>query len=111
VVKTVKSWRELAQYLMGWYDFEGSYGRKKLDAIEDQHLSDEARLKALVEEFLLGEGLIQPSWRILIHVLHKADESHLIEMIKTNAEPHQGEWALRELTHNVCTLAYWGQLL
>ena len=77
---------------MGWYDFEGSEGRKKLNAIERQHTSDEARLKAVVEAFLLGEGDNQPSWRMLIHGLHLAQESRLAEKIKTNAEPQQGEW-------------------
>ena len=65
---------------------------KKLDAIQRQHVSDEARLKAVVEAFLLGEGRYQPSWRSVIHALHEARESHLAEKIKTNAEPQQGEW-------------------
>ena len=82
-VKTVRSWRELGLWL-GQYD--------KLDAIQCQHVSDEACLKAVVEAFLLGEGEYQPSWRGLIHGLHKAGESHLAERIKTNAEPQQGEW-------------------
>ena len=63
----------------------------KLRAIERQHVSDGACLKGLVEAFLLGEGKHQPSWRRLIHALHKAEESHLAEKIKTNAEPHQGK--------------------
>ena len=67
-------------------------GEKKLDAIQRQYITDEARLKAVVEAFLLGEGDHQPSWRSVIHALHDADESHLAEKIKTNAEPHQGEW-------------------
>ena len=77
---------------MGWYDYEGTDGKKKLDAIQRQHVSDEARLKAVLESFLLGEGKHQPSWRSVIHALHQAGESHLAEKIKTNAEPHQGEW-------------------
>ena len=93
-VKSVRSWRETAHWLMGWYDYKGSEGRKKLDAIEHQHISDEARLKAVMEAFLLGEGDYQPSWRMLIHLLHKAEESHVAEKINTNAEPHQGEWVL-----------------
>jgi hypothetical protein len=106
-VKTVRSWRKLAEWLMGWY---GRKGAEKLDAIQHQHdASDEARLKAVVEAFLLGEGRHQPSWRMLIHRLHWADESHLARTIKTNAEPHQGEWIsvwreMIRLTHNVCTL-------
>ena len=82
-VKTVRSWRELARWLMG---------SEKLGAIQLQKDSDEARLKAVVEAFLLGEGRYRPSWRMLIHALHIADESHLAEKIKTNAEPQQGEW-------------------
>ena len=85
----MRSWRELARWLMGWY---GSDDKEKLDAIQCQHVSDEARLKVVLESFLLGEGEYQPSWRIVIHALYDAYESHLAEKIKTNAEPHQGEW-------------------
>ena len=82
-VKTVRlSWSQLAWEL----------GLYKLRAIKRQHDSDEAHLRAVVAAFLLGEGMYQPSWRMLIHRLHKADKGHLIEKIKTNAEPHQGEW-------------------
>jgi hypothetical protein len=77
-------------WLMGWSDFF-SKDQKKLDAIEHQHISDEACLKAVVEAFLLGEGKHQPSWRMLIHALHKTEQSHLAETIKTSAEPQQGE--------------------
>jgi hypothetical protein len=91
-VKTARSWRELAKKLLGWYDWRDD-DRKKLDAIKHQFVSDEARLKAVVEAFLLGD---HPSWRMLIHALHKAGETHAAEKIKTNAEPQQGEW--------VCTI-------
>ena len=77
---------------MGWDDYESLEGQKKLDAIEHQYISDEACLKAVVEAFLLGEGPYLPSWRMLIYLLHGAEESHLAEKIKTNAEPQQGEW-------------------
>jgi hypothetical protein len=92
-VKTVRmSWRELAGWLMGWLDIEGLEDKKILDAIQHQYTSDEGCLKALVEAFLQGVGMYQPSWRRLIHALHGADEGHLAEKIKTNAEPQQGEW-------------------
>ena len=92
VVKTVRlNWRDLAEVLLGWFDFR-SDGRKKLDAIEHQYVFHEARLKAVVEAFLLGEGHYQPSWRRLIHALYRAGKSHMAEKIKANAEPHQGEW-------------------
>ena len=83
----MRDWRNLGDELMGQYTH-----KEKLDAIQCQHVSDEACLKAVVEAFLLGEGRYQPSWRMLIHQLHKAGESHLAEKIKTNAEPQQGEW-------------------
>jgi hypothetical protein len=93
-VKAVRlSWRELAEKLLGWFDLVSDV-RKKLDAIERQHVSDDARLKAVVEAFLLGEGPYQPSWRMLIHRLHRARKSHVVEKIKTNAEPQQGGWML-----------------
>jgi hypothetical protein len=91
VVKTVRSWRELAKGLLFWYDVD-SDDRKKLDVLKHQHISDEARRKAVVEAFLLGQGRYQPSWRILIHRLHQAEQSHMAEKIKTNAEPQQGGW-------------------
>jgi hypothetical protein len=90
-VKTVRSWRELARWLLGWYEYGWSDDRKKLDAIERQHISDEACRKPVVESFLLGEGRHQPSWRMLIHALHRAGETHTADKIKTNAEPQQGE--------------------
>ena len=83
VVKTMRNWRELGEWLLSY---------SKLEAIQSQHVSDEACLRAMVETFLLGEGVYQPSWRELIHVLHEVGESQLAEKIKTNAEPQQGEW-------------------
>ena len=78
---------------MGWY---GSGDQKKLNAIERQHISDNTRLKAVVEAFLLGEGRYRPSWRRLIHQLHEAGETSVAKKIKTNAEPQQGEWVYRD---------------
>ena len=91
-VKTASmSWRRLAKVLLGWDD-SFSFHRKKLDAIKYQYISDEDRLKAVVEVFLLGKGDYQPSWRTLIDRLHRAQQSHVAEKIKANAEPQQGEW-------------------
>ena len=83
----MRRWRGLGQLLVEY---------SKLDAIQHQHISNEARLKAVLESFLLGEGIHQPSWRRVIHALHYAGESHLAEKIKTNAEPHQGKWVCGE---------------
>ena len=88
-IKRVKSWRELGWWLLGRQSRFTDRDQKELDAIQHQHVSDEACLKALVEVFL--DGSYQPSWRRVIHALHQAGESHLAEMIKTNAEPVQGE--------------------
>ena len=106
-VKTVRNWRELAKHgLMN----SSSDDPKKLDAIQCQHISNEACLKAVIESFLLEEDECQPTWRRLIHTLHAIGESHLAEKTKNNAEPHQGE-RLREdsisvtilhISHNTC---------
>ena len=90
-VKTVSNWRWLAWPLIGWYNYS-SDDHEKLNAIQRQHVSGEACIKALVEAFLLGEGDYQPSWRRVIHALHETGDSPLAEKIKINAEPQQGEW-------------------
>ena len=97
VVKNVRNWRGLGD----WYGLRLS--DDKLDAIKRQHISDEARLKAVVEAFLLGEGDYQPSWRRVIRALHQAGKSRLAEEIKANAEPHQGKWVGHSM-NILCTL-------
>ena len=84
VVKQVQSWRRLGKHLV----------YSDLDDIQHQHGSDEACLKAVVEKFLLGEGLYQqPSWRAVIWSLYKASEIHLADQIRSHAEPVQGtQW-------------------
>ena len=84
------SWRELARKLLVWSDLKSEH-RKKLDAIERENVSEEACLQAVVAAFLQGEGHHQPSWRILIHLLHNTGETDMAEKIKTNAERHQGK--------------------
>ena len=101
VVKTVRvSWEELAKWLR--------LGYSKLDAIGHQHTSDNAHLKAVVEAFLLGEGHDQPSWRMLIHALHRAGETSVAEKIKTNAEPQQGEWVYYDKSLLSVHTCMWG---
>ena len=85
VVKRVKSWRDLGTWLLGY--LKGS----KLNAIEREFDSDETRLKAMLESFLLGEGVYQPTWRGVIHALHEADEIAVARDILTNAEAVEGE--------------------
>ena len=76
---------------MGWYSRD-SEDQKKLRAIRHRHNSDEARIKAVVEVFLLGKGEYLPSWRRVIHALHEAQENHLAEQIKEYAEPILGQY-------------------
>ena len=84
-MKRVREWRELDCGLRGYID------KIKLDAISDQHGSDEeACLKAVIESFLRGEGL-QPSWRRVIWALYEVGENHIAHDIITYAEPVQGE--------------------
>ena len=83
-VKIVKSWRELGRWLLG------AFKDSKLDAIECEFDSD-TRLKALIESFLLGEGLYQPTWRRIIHALHWVDKIAVARDILTYAEAVEGE--------------------
>ena len=82
VKRAVKRSWELGAYL--------GLNTSKLEDIRRQHDSDEARLKAVIEAFLLGEG-DQPSWRRVIHALHKAEESQVAHDIESYAEAVQGE--------------------
>ena len=97
-MKRVREWRRLG-------DDGFLLSDSKLDAIRDQHGSDEeACLKAVIEAFLRGKGVYQPSWRRVIWVLYKAGENHIAHDIITYAEPVQGEC--------VCVLvAMWLDLL
>jgi hypothetical protein len=74
---------------LGWYIWDGE-DQKQLHAIRRRYSSDEARIKAVVEAFLVGKGEYPPSWRRVIHALHLAHESHLAELIKAYAEPIPG---------------------
>jgi hypothetical protein len=85
VVKNVRSWRTLGEQILIYYS------SSKLDAIQQLHVSDEACLKAVIEDFLSGKGHYeQPSWRAVIWSLYKANEIQLAENIGSFAEPVQG---------------------
>ena len=56
-----------------------------------QYDSDEARLKAVVERFVLGKGRYQPTWRALIYCLDMVKEVALADKIRSFGEPVQGE--------------------
>ena len=84
IVKNVRSWRTLGQYIC-------SYSPSGLDAIQRQHVSDEACLKAVIELFLSGKGYYkQTSWRAVIWSLYLANETQLADNIRSFAEPVQG---------------------
>ena len=82
-VEGVKNWERLG-------DWRG-FGVEDTDSIKRQHDSDEARLKAVVEKFLLGEGSFQPSWRAVIYSLDDVEEVQLADKIRSFGEPVQGE--------------------
>ena len=86
VVKNVRSWRKLGKRIL-------LYSSSKLDVIQHQHVSDEACLKAVIEDFLSGKSYLyqQPSWRALIWSLYRANEIQLAEHIRSFAEPVQGK--------------------
>ena len=84
IVKNVRSWRALGQHIYSSYS-------PTLDAIQCQHVSDEACLRFVIEGFLSGQGAYQqPSWRAVIWSLYWANEIHLAEHIRSFAEPVQG---------------------
>ena len=75
-----------------WEDLGGVFGfGVNTGSIKHQDDSDEACLKAVVEKFLLGEGLYQPSWRRVIYSLDMKDEVQLADKIRSFGEPVQGE--------------------
>ena len=63
----------------------------KLGDVECRYISNEACIKAIIEDFLSGNSQYkQPSWRALIWSLHKANEIQLAEHIRGFAELVQG---------------------
>ena len=99
VVKNVQSWCTLGQHILHpLFSFE-------LDIIQFQNVSDEARLKALIEGFLSGQGRYKLSWRAVIWSLYEANEIQLAEHIRSFAEPVKGmERDIMDFSmlHNAC---------
>ena len=85
-VKRVKNWRKLGDRL--------GVNRSELDAIQRQFDSDEARLKAMLEPFVLGKSSTYPSWRSVIDALYWIDEIAVARDILTYAEAVRGEYRL-----------------
>ena len=77
-VKGVKEWDHLSFH----------FG---IRVFKDQYDFDEARVKTVVEKFLLGEGFCQPTWRAVIYCLDRAGEVAVADKIRNFGEPVQGE--------------------
>ena len=82
-VQGVKNWREVGKWLLGY--------STKLNAIEREYSSDEDRLRAVVQQWLEGGGLTQPSWRLLVRSLDHAGDITVADPIRGFAEPPPGE--------------------
>ena len=81
-VEKAKNWGDLSDELVG-------HGPRR--NIQYRHNSDEDCLKAAVENFILGKGHYELSWRRVIFALDGANEIHLADQIRDYAEPVQGE--------------------
>ena len=74
-----ENWYDVGHGLLGWVyaDIPGS--------------DEEACLKAVIEAFVHGEGLYQPSWRRVIHVLYCTGETRIAKGIISYAESVEGK--------------------
>ena len=68
----VKNWRGFISFVGGIYN------------------PNEVHLKDIVQQFILGEGRHQPSWRRVIRALDEANEIHIADQIRHYGEPVQG---------------------
>ena len=95
------NWRKLGKEFIG-ETVELSYRISRhdpprctnLDRIHDEHESDVARLRAVVEEFLT---LKAPSWKRVIWALYRIDEIDKAQQIRSYAEPPQGIYAIADI--------------
>ena len=85
------TWKKLGKGLL----YGGHSRRKypKLDKIEEEHQSDDSRLRAVIECWLKGEGSDQkPSWRVLIRILDDETKTNpAADTIRCFAEPLPGK--------------------
>ena len=77
-------WRKLGEQLLF------SSVSEKLNVIEREHISDQDRLRALVELWLENE-IYHHSWRRLIYKLDRIGELTVADPIRGFAEPPPGE--------------------
>ena len=85
------TWKKLGKGLL----YGGHSRRKypKLDKIEEEHQSDDSRLRAVIECWLKGERSDQkPSWRVLIRILDDETKTNpAADTIRCFAEPLPGK--------------------
>ena len=80
------NWRRLGELLNGMlHCYSDLYSRIHLDRILDEYESDEARLRAVVEE-----SWRTLSWRAVIWALYCVNEIDKAQQIRSYAEPLQG---------------------
>ena len=84
-IKAIRDWKKFGRKLLNLNS------RDLLNETERQLVSTEARLKAVVESFLLGKGDYQPSWRRVIYALHRSNQYQYVPDIKSYAELVEGE--------------------
>ena len=86
-VAGVTNWRKLGKGLLGEQKEPLMKRYTNLDRIRDKHKSDEARLRAVVEEFV---AKADRKWRKVICALRYAKEIDKAQQISSYAEPIQG---------------------
>ena len=85
-------WRTLGERLLPVEIIQRKWCYPKLNKIENQHQSDDDRLHAVVNSWVLGEGKDrEPSWRHLIWVLDHHNMAGVADNMRQFAEPVLGK--------------------
>ena len=106
-VHGVRDWKRFGWHLFFRSDISDRDAR--LQAIEQQHISDGNYLHGVVEDCFKGH---QHSWRQIIYALDWAKESMVADHIRGYAEPPPGEWSdnccvMRDLLIDSCPTGGW----
>ena len=84
----VRDWKKFGKWLFirsGIIDYDA-----RLETIEQQHSSDGNYLHGVVEEWFRTH---RPSWRLIVFVLDRENETKLANLIRGYAEPPPSEWS------------------
>ena len=85
-------WRRLGEELLPGEIIQGTLYYPKVDEIQQQHLSDGDRLRAVVETWVQGGGIHkEPSWRGLIWALDYLNMTGVADTIRDLSEPVLGK--------------------